>query len=139
MESGLEIVRRIIARHDEYVGRFAVPGEGSERTFRTWLVLELLHMGMQWPPSHIIGGERHELLLVDDQLMPVITIETKDPDHEATQADWNAFQGRLPHYSTLRYAYITNGRIWDSLDLETRAGQIHVQKRAKLNITTTTQ
>jgi hypothetical protein len=135
MESALSTIRAILKRHADYAGRFAVPGDWGERAFRGWLVLDLLHGYMKWPSSHILLGERHDILLLNDSLSPVITVETKRPDYDASKSEWKNFEARLPHYGTLRWAFLTNGKNWTRLEILAPKGKIQIRSRQEIDVT----
>lgn len=129
MRSALHVIRAILQRHAEYGGRFNVPGDWGERAFRGWIVLDLLHDTLKWPSTHIVMGERHDLLLLNTSLSPIVTIETKRPGHEASPAERKDFEDRLAHYGTLRWAFLTNGEEWTRLELVTPKGKCEVKTR----------
>jgi hypothetical protein len=72
--------------------------------------------------------------LLNEQLLPVITIETKEPRHEATKAEHASYEQRLPHYTTLREAFLTDGFRWSQLILAAPAGRQSIVKRSKIDI-----
>jgi hypothetical protein len=134
MGTAVEILRGVLERYDDFKGRFAVPGEGGERAFRAWLVLDLLHHHFRWPSRLILVGERHDVLLLNEQLFPIITIETKEPRHEASKTEKAKFEERLPHYTTLQHAFLTDGFNWLQLTLSAPAGRQTIAARGEIDI-----
>jgi hypothetical protein len=98
--------------------RMQVPGEGGERPFRGRLCEAFLEKGFGWPPEFILSGERFDISLLNPQDQPVLTIETKEPEHITTEAEYRTFLSRLKHYPSLRHAYITNGSYWERFDIQ---------------------
>ncbi|MGA3066927.1 MAG: hypothetical protein ABSF29_08785 [Tepidisphaeraceae bacterium] len=129
MQSASQVLRAILDRYDNFKGRFSVPVEGGERGFRAWLVIDLFHHHFRWPSGLILVGERHDVLLLNESLFPVITIETKEPRHEASKKEIRSFETRLPHYTTLKYAYLTDGFKWIKLYLAAPAGHQTIAKK----------
>jgi hypothetical protein len=99
--------------------RMQVPGEGGERAFRGRLCEALLEKAFGWPPEFILSGEKFDVRLLNPQDQPVVTIETKEPEHTTSEAEYRAFFDRLKHYPSLRHAYITNGAFWERYDIQT--------------------
>lgn len=108
---------KVLARYDELRARLGFPGDFGERAFRGWLVMDVLQTCFGWPPERVVFGEIYDLLLLSRTMQPVVTIETKIPRHRPTAADVAAFNGRLHHYSTLQWAYFTDGYAWHRLQL----------------------
>jgi len=96
-----------------------VHGEGGERAFRARLSEALLEKVFLWPPGTLLAGERFDVSLLGADEQPVITIETKEPGHLASDSEYSAFLNRLKRYATLRHAYLTNGERWERFDLLT--------------------
>jgi hypothetical protein len=90
------------------------------------------HLG--WPSSHIVFGERFDILLLDQTILPAVNIETKGPDHEASEKERSDFEARLKFYGTLRWAFFTNGRKWTRLKLQAPKGIQRVAERKNLII-----
>jgi hypothetical protein len=128
------IVGEILARYNDYSGRFSVPGEWGERAFRGWLVLDLLASYYRWPSAHILLGERLDILLLDHTIHPVVTIETKMPGYEAKPQEWHQFEARLAFYGTLRWAFLTNGGAWTRYELSSPQGRATVVGRASIDV-----
>ena len=105
-------------------GRMQVPGEGGERPLRFRLCEAFLEKLIGWPPDFILSGERYDISLLNPQDQPVITIETKEPGHLTTRAEYQAFFSRLRHYTSIRHAYITNGSYWERYDIHARPQDI---------------
>jgi hypothetical protein len=97
--------------------RMQVPGEGGERPFRGRLCEALLEKVLGWPPEFILSGEKFDIRLLNPQDQPVVTIETKEPGHITSEAEYKAFLARLRHYPSLRHAYLTNGSYWERFDI----------------------
>jgi type I restriction-modification system DNA methylase subunit len=97
--------------------RMQVPGEGGERPLRSRLCEAFLEKLLGWPPDFILSGERFDICLLNPQDQPVVTIETKEPGHITTEAEYKTFLGRLRHYPSLRHAYVTNGSYWERFDI----------------------
>jgi hypothetical protein len=134
----LETIRAILDRYSAYRGRLNLPGEGFERAFRGWLMMDYLREALRWPTSRIFSGERFDLLLLDEDLYPVVNIETKAPDHEASAQEIEDFESRLPFYGTLRWAFFTNGKEWRRLALYAPEGRQTVTGRERLSIQSAT-
>ncbi len=97
--------------------RMRVPGEGGERPLRQRLCEAFLEKLFGWPPDLILSGEKYDISLLSPEDQPLVTIETKEPGHLTTQAEYRAFFSRLRHYPSLRHAYITNGSSWERYDI----------------------
>jgi hypothetical protein len=138
MPNHLETMRAILDRYSTYRGRLNLPGEGFERAFRGWLVMDYLRDALGWPTSRIFFGERFDVLLLDEDLYPIINIETKAPDHEASAQEIQDFEKRLPFYGTLRWAFFTNGKDWCRLALYAPEGRQTITKRETLSIQSAT-
>lgn len=110
MESAYEIIENIIQRYERYSRFLSYPGDWGERAFRGWLVFDLFHTYLGWPIKNIVFGETYDVLLVDDEVKPIINIETKKP--KKGLADYTDFVNRLKHYQTLYYAILTDGYDW---------------------------
>ncbi len=95
-----------------------VPGEGGERAFRGRLKEALLEKVFGWPPEFMSLGEKFDILLFDPAGQPVVTIETKEPGHITTGAEYKTFLARLKHYPSLRQAYLTNGSYWERYEID---------------------
>jgi hypothetical protein len=98
--------------------RMQVHGEGGERPFRSRLCEALLEKVLGWPPDYILSGERFDISLLNPQDQPVVTIETKEPGHVTTEAEYKKFFARLRHYPSLRQAYLTNGYSWERYEIQ---------------------
>src|ERR1019366_9320056 len=109
----LAAVKAVLRRCEEVAGRVDFPGEGGERRFRAWLNTEVLQDVLGWPAKQTVVGERFDVLLLNNDLHPIVTIETKTPYHKATKKDRADFENRLDGFPTLRCAYFTNGPEWD--------------------------
>jgi hypothetical protein len=127
-------IRSVLRRCEEVGERLDFPGEGGERRFRSWLATDVLQVVLGWPAKQVVVGERFDLLLVNDELYPIITIETKTPFHKATKKDKKDFEGRLDGFPTLRTAYFTNGNEWDRLDIITSEGKLEIVESSHLNL-----
>jgi hypothetical protein len=105
-----EIIQVIMKRYEQYMRYLNYPGEWGERAFRGWIVFELFHGYLQWPLKNIVFGERYDVLFVNDEIKPMIYLETKKPGRGL--ADFNEFKERIPAYQTLKYAVLANGYEW---------------------------
>ena len=112
----IETTRRIIERFREYDEKLHYPGEWGERAFRAWLAFEVFHLCLGWPISHIIFGEKFDVLFVDDRILPVIYLETKRPGRGLAEVE--EFKERIlsEEYSTLKYGILTDGYEWLKYD-----------------------
>ena len=127
-------IKTLLRRYDRYTGRLNVPGDWGERAFRGWLAMDLLCDALGWPSSHVVLGERFDILLLDQGLHPVVNIETKKPYYEASPREKANFEDRLKYYGTLRWACLTNGTSWLRLSLLSPSGTQVIQERKTLNI-----
>lgn len=127
-------LNEILTRYERYTARLHFPGDWGERAFRGWLVMDLLERIFGWEPEHIVLGERFDILLVDDDLRPVVNIETKKPRHKPSVSEVNKFANRLSAYGTLRYAFLTDGYVWERLELEAPRGRQTVVGKQRLDI-----
>ena len=139
MPSHLQTIRTILHRYAQYRGRLNLPGEGWERAFRGWLVMDYLRDTLLWPSSHIVSGERFDVLLLEQDLHPVINIETKAPEHVAATTEVREFERRLAFYGTLHWAFFTNGNEWWRLELYAPDGRQTISDRKSLSIQTTNE
>jgi hypothetical protein len=117
MKSVTNVLNQILQRCDKYTGRLNIPGEWGERAFRGWIILDFLFTELGWPSTHIILGERFDILLLNESLHPVVNIETKKPRTRIRQKEKKDFQNRLAMYPTLEWAFLTNGIYWDRFKL----------------------
>lgn len=82
---------------------------------------------MGWPPEFILPGEKFDIRLLDSEGNPVVTIETKEPEHITAEAEYKTFLARLKHYPSLQYAFLTNGSRWERYDIEAAlAGEVEI-------------
>lgn len=95
-----------------------VPGEGGERPFRGRLCEAFLEKTLGWPPEFILPGERFDIRLLNSEDHPVVTIETKEPEHITAEAEYKTFLARLKHYPSLQHAFLTNGSYWERFDID---------------------
>lgn len=113
----LNSIQNIMKRFDEYEKYLHYPGEWGERAFRAWLVFEIFHLHFGWPISHIIFGEKYDVLFVNDDIIPVIYLETKRPGRGLVEII--EFEERILSYefSTLKYGILTDGFKWLKYDV----------------------
>jgi len=109
-ESGKDVVNKIMKRYEDYTNYLRYPGDWGERAFRFWLVMELFHNYLKWPIDKIVFGERFDVLLINDEIKPVINIETKKPG--VGSKSYSIFKNRIKDYQTLNYAVLTDGFDW---------------------------
>lgn len=134
MNGPLPRLRKILEYHERLGSRLAFPGDWGERSFRGWLLIDLLHSELGWPSEHLLLGEVFDILTLDAYLRPVINIETKAPSHEATPAELTRFRERLSSFGTLRFAVLTDGWRWTVLHLSAPRGVQHVEFEEILDI-----
>ena len=125
----LNALQTILRRCEEAGERVGFPGEGRERSFRAWLVSDLLCAVLGWPAEKIVVGERFDVLLQDADGFPVVTIETKTPYHQSSKSEREQFEERLSGYGTLRTAVFTNGSEWERLDIWSPTGDLEILGR----------
>ena len=125
-----EILRRCEATGDQ----INFPGEGGERRFRLWLATEFFTDLLDWPGSSVVQGERFDLILKDDNGLPVITIETKTPYHTASAKERKDFEKRLAAFPTLRYAIFTSGNEWERYLIQHEDGITSVLEDARFDL-----
>jgi len=129
LSSGYKVLTMVLDRYTRYEQFLNYPGDWGERAFRGWLVFELFHEYLRWPIKNIVFGERFDVLLINDDLKPVINIETKKP--EKGLADYEDFKKRLPVYQTLYYAISTDGYAWLSYACADHSESIHDLKKSE--------
>lgn len=134
----LAAVTRVIDRTVQVGKRLPLPGEGDERPFRDWLKSRLLVTVLGWPDESAKIGEIFDILLLDEDIKPVVTIETKAPYHRSTKDEQRKFRDRLSSCPTLRAAFFTNGPEWDRLDLVSIAGRQKIHAEVSLDISQAT-
>lgn len=134
----IESIKITIRQSEEASKRLHYPGEGGERSFRSWLAKNLLETLLGWPADKIMIGERFDILLLDSDSFPVMTIETKAPGHKASRKERKDFEERLSGYGTLRSAYFTNGFEWNRLDIHSPTGVLEIRDRSDLYLDKTT-
>lgn len=130
----LDCLHAILKRCKEAGVRLDFPGEGGERSFRGWLVTDLITEVLGWPAGKVVVGERFDILLQDADGFPVVTIETKSPYHKASKKERKVFEERLSAYGTLRTAYFTNGAEWVRLDIFAPGGDLEIRDRFTLQL-----
>ena len=101
--------------------------------------MDYLRDTLQWPSSQIFLGERFDVLLLEQDLHPVVNIETKAPEHVASSTEIRDFETRLTFYGTLRWAFFTNGNEWWRLELYAPNGRQTIRERKSLSIRTTNE
>jgi hypothetical protein len=111
-------VRRIMKRYERYTRYLNYPGEWGERAFRGWVVYEVFSTLLGWPLENIVFGERYDVLFVDNEVKPVVYLETKKPGRGL--ADCEEFKARIPLYQTIKHAALANGYEWLRIDIATR-------------------
>jgi len=110
LTSAFQILQNILKRYEYYERFLNYPGDWGERAFRGWLIYDLFHDFLKWPIKNIVFGERFDVLLVNNEIKPIINIETKKPGRGLSEYD--AFKKRLSDYQTLYYALLTDGKDW---------------------------
>lgn len=130
----LASLQSILARCRDAEPQLAYPGEGGERPFRGWLVADFLARVLGWPSEKTPLGERFDIRLLDSNNHVVATIETKAPEETISAKDREDFEERLGGYASLQVAYITNGTIWERVDLLAPEGIPTVRGRDALDL-----
>lgn len=110
VEKVIETLNKIMQRYNKFSRYLSYPGEWGERAFRGWLVFEVFHDHLGWPIGNIVFGERYDVLMVSDDVKPLIYLETKKPGRGL--ADREEFKIRLRDYPTLKHAILTDGYDW---------------------------
>jgi hypothetical protein len=134
----LGAITRVIDRTVQVGKRLPLPGEGDERPFRDWLKSHLLVAVLGWPDESARIGEIFDILLLDEYIKPVVTIETKAPYHRSTKDEQRKFRERLSSCPNLRAAFFTNGPEWDRLDLVSLEGHQKIHSEVSLDISQAT-
>jgi hypothetical protein len=134
----LSAITRVVDRTIQVGKSLPLPGEGDERPFRDWLKSHLLVTVLGWPDESVRIGEIFDILLLDEYVKPVITIETKSPYHRSTNEEQKKFRERLSSYPSLRVAFFTNGPEWERLDLVSIEGQQEIHSQDSLDISQAT-
>jgi hypothetical protein len=136
----LDVVRVLTRRVLEYWRALGVPGDRGERTFRGWLVCELLVGRYRWPCDRILAGEVFDLLLLDrHRLAPRIYVETKTPvERRLKPAAERETAERCSTYGlgTLERAYLTNGWLWREYEVHRVGAGSELRLVADLDIET---
>lgn len=110
-----ETIQRIMKRYAMYSRYLNYPGEWGERAFRGWIVYEIFHAHLGWPLENIVFGERYDVLFVDNNVKPMVYLETKKPGRGL--ADLEDFEERIPLYQTIKHAVLANGYEWLRIDV----------------------
>ena len=110
-----EAIQAVMKRYEQYTRYLNYPGEWGERAFRGWIVYELFHIRFRWPIKNIVFGERYDVLFVDDNIKPMIYLETKKPGRGL--ADFDDFRDRISAYQTMQHAVLANGYEWLRIDV----------------------
>ncbi len=110
MSTASQVLLNVLKRYERYERFLNYPGDWGERAFRGWLIFDLFHQFLKWPIENIVFGERFDVLLVNNEIKPIINIETKKPGRGLSE--YNAFKKRLSDYQTLNYAILTDGNEW---------------------------
>jgi hypothetical protein len=134
---GTDLIERLqeILRRCEATGeQVNFPGEGGERRFRLWLATEFFSDLLDWPGTSVVQGERFDLILRDDAGLPVITIETKTPYHNASAKERRDFEKRLAAFPTLRFAIFTSGDEWERYLIQHDNGVASVLEDARFEL-----
>jgi len=106
------ILVEILNRYDRYGRLVRYPGEWGERAFRFWLIVELFMNVLGWPSQSIVLGEKYDVLLLDNDIRPVIYIETKRPDITVSEEHVEEAKERAKDYFSIRYVVVANGKMW---------------------------
>ena len=127
-------LREILHRCEATGQQINFPGEGGERRFRLWLANEFFSELLGWPGNSVVQGERFDLILRDDSGLPVVTIETKTPYHEASPKERRDFEKRLAAFPTLRYAVFTSGNKWERYLIRHDNGSVSILEDAHFDL-----
>lgn len=107
-----DAVNKILERYRRYERLIKYPGDWGERAFRFWLASEVIHGKLKWPIANIVFGERYDILLVDNEVVPKVYVETKRPGTNVTKNMLNESISRAGEYYSIEYVLLTNGTIW---------------------------
>ena len=116
------VIRIVMKRYEHYTRYLNYPGEWGERAFRGWIVFELFHVKFRWPAKNIVFGEKYDVLFVNDNIKPMIYLETKKPGRGL--ADFDDFKDRIPAYQTIEHAVLTDGYKWLRWDTATGSQEV---------------
>jgi hypothetical protein len=130
----LETICSILSRCEQKDKKLHYPHEGTERAFRSWLADDLLKRVLGWPSGNVVVGERFDIRLDDDAGSPVVTIETKSLYHKSTPEEKKVFEKRLRGLASLKFAFFTNGRQWECLELLAPEGVQEIKTRTSLTV-----
>ncbi len=109
-------VWRVLERYENYKQYLRYPGDWGERALRGWLVREVFQDLLGWSSEATLWGELFDVLFVDEQLTPVIYLETKKPEIVLTRQHCRYTLQRAARFPTLRYTVLTNGWLWQRWD-----------------------
>jgi hypothetical protein len=91
--------------------------EGLERPLRERVSHYLLQERLDWPQRLIRSGESYDILCYDEDLIPVLYIETKSPLSAVPQSEVDKALDRARNLTVLQYVLITNGKVYRLYDL----------------------
>lgn len=117
-----DALQTILKRYEQYTRYLNYPGDWGERAFRGWVVYEIFHVCLGWPLKNIVFGERFDVLFVDNDIRPVVYLETKKPQRGL--ADSEDFEARIPLYQTIKQAVLANGYEWLRIDVVTNSREM---------------
>jgi len=110
------VLVEILNRYDRYGRLIGYPGEWGERAFRFWLIVELFMDVLGWPSQNVVLGEKYDVLLLDNDIRPVIYIETKRPSIPISEGHVEEAEERAKDYFSIRYIVVANGKMWVMYD-----------------------
>jgi len=88
------------------------PVEGKERNFKHSLASHLFDFLLGWTREegrgHYVIGEVKDITFYDDEIFPVIIVETKSPDIELSRDHEKQLEGYLEVVGSARYGVLTN-------------------------------
>lgn len=80
-----QAIKGVMRRYEQYTKYLDYPREWGERAFRGWLVFEVFHTCLKWPIKNIVFGEMYDVLFVNDDIQPMIYVETKKPGERTSR------------------------------------------------------
>lgn len=112
-----ETLRHIL---EETLGLPVADRDGLERALRERVSRYLLQDKLGWQQRRIATGEVYDLLCYDEDLIPVLYVETKTPRRSAIPAsETKVALARARDLAVLQYMLLTDGRTYVLHDAET--------------------
>lgn len=116
----MELLETIRALLDETLNLSPLPGEGLERALRDRINNRVFQEPLKWPSNLVVSGEQLDVVYYDEDRIPIIYLETKNPSNPWKERYVDEALERAKNRSpTVEWVIITNGKHWERYKLPT--------------------